>query len=164
MLKLSNCYVKLGATLKHVKQADLLADEGPTLAQHFREAFRKSSDHFRSTILLEGFAPVAVEFTALCPTAGMVVVTPYAPIGDKPDAISLLINGLESPEEVEAVRSRVPFPPQVWEEIDRTRRPVAVTAFWVNGRLRDPATITILSSLANTYFSFFGTTNVERFE
>jgi hypothetical protein len=164
LLKLSNLYIKLGESLKHVKPAPLLADETASLTQHYREAFQRTPSHFRSNSELQGFAPVKVEWTALYPTAGMVVVSPYVRHVDKPDAISLLLNGLETPDDVKVITGKVPFPGHVWEDIDRSVKPVAVTVFWVNGRLRDPATVSVLSVMANVFFSQFGTTNVERAE
>ena len=43
--------------------------------------------------------------------------------------------------------------------LDEAAKPVAVNAFFANGRLRDPATISILSALAKAYFAQFGTSD-----
>lgn len=164
MLKLLNVYIRLGESLSNVDVAPILAEESANLAEHFREPFRKSPDHFNSTTELEGFAPVHFEFTALCQTVGLVVVAPFTPGRMKPDAVCLLVNGLETKEDIAAVKAKVTLPPLVWMELEKSEKPVAVNVFFVNGRLRDPATITILSALANVYFSLFGTSQVEQVE
>src|SRR5687767_13211522 len=79
MLKLLVVYIRLGDTLKKVKPATLLVHEMADLTQHYRDTFRKSPDHFNSTTELQGFAPVRLEFTALCPTVGLVAVAPHTP-------------------------------------------------------------------------------------
>ena len=160
MFKLVTVYLRLGESLKHVTAAPDLAEEMADLTRHFRDAFRQSPDRFNSTTELQGFAPVRIEFEALCPTAWLVTVAPYTPGAVTPDAHCLLVNGLEDEHDIFVVKSKVKFPPVVWRELHQAEKPVAVVVFHVNGRMRDPATITILHVVANTYFSLFGTNEV----
>jgi hypothetical protein len=40
-------------------------------------------------------------------------------------------------------------------------KPLAVGALYTVGRVREPATVTIVNAFANSYFSSFGTNEVE---
>jgi hypothetical protein len=161
MLRLHNLYIRLGTSLADARPALPLNDDMPGLTEHYRHALRNDPDHFKSKTQLEGFAPVKLEFTSLCQTVAMVVVEPQAQDQKTPDAVCLFVNGLEAPEDVAAVKAKVNFPPFVWAQIDQSEKPVAVNVFYVNGRMREPATISVLHALANCYFAQFGTTEVE---
>jgi len=71
--------------------------------------------------------------------------------------LCLFVNGLEGPQDIAAVKARVNFPAEVWKSLDASDKPVVMAVSNVNGRLRDPATVTIVEVLANVYFNQFGT-------
>ena len=72
-----------------------------------------------------------------------------------PDALCLLVNGLEGPADIAAVKASVNFPPELWKLLNDSKKPVVAAAFNVTGRLRDPATITVINVVANVYFNMF---------
>jgi hypothetical protein len=70
------------------------------------------------------------------------------------------VNGLEGQADIAAVKAAVNSPPEVWKTLGESAKPVVVAAFNVNGRLRDPATITVINVIGNVYFNMFGTNAV----
>jgi len=45
----------------------------------------------------------------------------------------------------------------LWKLLHESQKPVVVAAFNVNGRMRDPATTTVIHVIGNVYFNTFGT-------
>lgn len=146
------------STVPNVRPAPLLVSECPHLGQMFRKALLENPQ-FQYDVELEGFPIVRVEWQPLCQTAGAVIVPSFVPArSPQPDAIALLLNGLESPEEMAAIRQRFPLSAEIWEDIGREpRRPLLANVYLCCGRMREPATVTILATFANAYFSTFGT-------
>lgn len=161
MLQFRTGYIRLGKPLRNARPAPPLVDDMASLTDHYRDAFRNSPNRFTSTTELEGMPPVKVQFIALCQTVGLILVHPFSSKSKTPDALCLLVNGLESPQDKALVKSKTRFPPEVWKQLDAAKKPVALNIFHVNGRMRDPATMTILMVMANVYFAQFGTSAVD---
>ena len=151
---------RLGTTLRDTTLAPALWDDMADLTTYFREAIRKNPELFDCKAELQGFAPIRVSFRALCPTVALVLFPPHNPAHTVPDVICLLVNGLEEPSDIAKVKSQVAFPPELWQALDKSEKPVVVAAFNVNGRMRDPATITLINVIGNVYFNMFGTNAV----
>ena len=154
-------FFKLGNTLQHVHAAPVLTDDTVGLSSFLRNLLRQNEEGFECTVRLEGFPAIPMRFRALCQTAAIVVFPSYHPVtANQVDALCLLVNGLEVPQDKAAVKASVNFPPHVWAALEVAEKPVVIAAFYVNGRLRDPATRTILDVLANVYFKMFGTNDI----
>ncbi|HSI36828.1 MAG: hypothetical protein ACAI43_16240 [Phycisphaerae bacterium] len=152
-------WFRLGTSLRNVNPAPLLADDMADLTDYWRGLLRKSPD-FDSTVELEGFAPVVVRYRSLCQTVAMIDFPPHTAKDKLPDALCLMVNGLEAPQDIAAVKAKVKFPPPVWEALHKARKPVVIATFNQNGRMRDPATVTVIHVVANVYFNTFGTNSV----
>lgn len=150
-----------GPSLRDVEPAPTLVDDMAGLTDFFRDLLRKNSEAFDITVELEGFAPMQLSLRALCQTAALVSFHPRAARDKLPDTVCLLINGLEGPDDIAVVKAAVQFPPELWKALDQSAKPVVVAAFNVNGRLRDPATMTVIHVLGNVYFNMFGTNAVD---
>jgi len=68
---------------------------------------------------------------------------------------------IKSPEELSALAGKFAIPDRIWQEVLGAERPVAFALVFEPGRVRDPATVTILSTFANSFFSLFGTNEIE---
>jgi len=152
-------YVAVRPTaLERVAAARLLEDESPLLCQKFHTALRQSPQGFKYAAELEGFPVVHLEWVPVGQTAGALVFPPFVPRpGVGPDVLALLLNGLESPEELSALAKRFPLRADVWQEMLNAEKPVAFNVLFTVGRLREPATITIINAFANSFFSTLGT-------
>ena len=153
-------WFRVGTPLPEVKTAPTLVEDMVDLTDYFGDLRQKNSDAFDCTAELQGVAPMRVSFRSLCQTAALLVVHPHTAKDKVPDALCLLVNGLEEPADVAAVKAHVEFPPELWMSLDQSEKPVVAAAFNVNGRLRDPATITVIHVVANVYFNSFGTNSL----
>ena len=155
-------WLRLGQSHRDAPVAQPLVEEMAGLTRCFHDLMRKNPQGFDSTVELEGFAAVRLSFRALCQTVGLVIVHPYTAKSQLPDAACLLVNGLEMPVDIAAVKAHVNFPPEVWQWLDGAAKPVVVAAFNANGRLRDPAATTVIHVLGNVYFNMFGTNAISK--
>lgn len=153
-------WFRLGGSLRNVKPAPTLFDDMADLTDYFRGLMREKPEGFDCTAELQGFAPMRLSFSALCPTVALVVLHPHTAKDKQPDAVCLLVNGLEDPADIAAVKARANLPAEVWRALDQSRKPVVVAVFNVNGRMRDPATMTVIHVVGNVYFNMFGTNAV----
>ena len=126
----------------------------PTLAARFKRLLIGFPVHFLDIIELPDNARVDLQWVSLCPTAGLVLLRSGNP---EPDVIGLLLNGLESQEDLGVVRRHTPMLVGHWEETDRLLRPTAVNAYLHVSRMLDPAVATVLQAFASSYFELFGT-------
>jgi hypothetical protein len=152
---------RLGKTLGDVRPAETLFEEMAGLTQYVRNVMQENQGSFNFIAELEGFAPTRLRFQPLCQTVALVLLHPHAPKSKVPDAVCLLVNGLEGPVDIATVKANVTFPPELWQTLHESKKPVVVAAFNVNGRLRDPAAITVINVIGNVYFNMFGTNAVD---
>jgi hypothetical protein len=144
---------------EHVAAASLLEDESPMLCQRFRKALLESPQGFSFEAELEGFPLIHLEWHPLGQTAGVLSFPPFVhrPNRPGPDVLSLLLNGVESPEDLSALAKRFPLRADIWQEMLNAQKPVAFNLMFTVGRLREPATVTIINAFANSFFTLFGT-------
>jgi hypothetical protein len=144
-----------------VHAADPLQSEMAGLTAHIRSELKKNPEGFDCTAKFRGFAPTRVIFRSICPTAATFAFPSHTMQNAPPDVVCVLLNGLESRQEMDLIKSTVSLPPQHWEELNHLEKPVLAAAFNINNRMRDPATTTLIHVLGNVYFSMFGTNAVE---
>ena len=110
--------------------------------------------HFVGTVRLPGFPLIRLQWVALCKTAGILLLRSGR---IDPDVFSLLLNGLESEDEMALIRQHAPpFWPH-WQKVLDADRPLAVYGHYRPSRMRDSAVSTVLGAFANAYFAQFGT-------
>ena len=124
------------------------------LAQRFHKLLLAFPLHFLDTVEVADGNRIALQWVALCPSAGLVLLRSGHP---EPDVISLLLNGLESGQEIDAVRRHVPMLRDRWDEVDRLARPAAINGYLQISRMLDPTIATHLHAFASAYFELFGT-------
>jgi len=144
-----------------VTPALLLEDESPVLYQKFHKALLQSPQGFKFQVELEGFPLVHFEWLPVGQTTGALTFPPFVNNRPRPEVLSLLLNGLESPDDLSALAKRVPGRADVWQEMLNARKPVAFNLLFSAGRLREPATVTIINAFANSFFSLFGTNEAD---
>jgi hypothetical protein len=153
-------YVAAGpTTLESLAPARLLEDESPILCQKFRKALFESPKGFKYAVEMEGFPTVHLEWIPVGQTSGAILFPPFVthPGRTGPDLLSLLVNGLESPSELSELARRFPIHAGSWQKMLIAEKPVAFNLLYTVGRLREPATITIINAFANSFFCMFGT-------
>jgi len=135
------------------------------LCQTFHEALLKSPEGFSYGLLLEGFPCIQVQWAPVGQTAGVLIVPTFVPRPAQtgPDIMGFLLNGIESPADLAALAKRFPVGADVWQELLNASKPVAFNLVFTVGRLREPATITIINAFANSFFSLFGTNETSDF-
>lgn len=153
-------WIRLGQTNRDVRAAAPLREEMAGMARSFRDLLRKDPTAFDHTVRLEGFLPVRLTFRALCQTVALVLIHPHTAACPAPDAMCLLVNGVETREDIAAVKAQVNFPAGIWQSLEGAPKPVTVAAFNANGRMRDPATTTVIHVVGNVYFKQFGTNDI----
>ena len=124
------------------------------LVARFRRLLVGFPVHFLDIIELPNNARIGLQWVSLCPTAGLVLLRSG---NSEPDVISVLLNGLESQQDLETVRRHTPMLRSRWDEIDRLTRPTSVNAYFQMARMLDPAVVTVLHAFALSYFDLFGT-------
>jgi hypothetical protein len=124
------------------------------LGQRFHRLLLAFPAHFIDLVDFPNAGRVNVQWVSLCPTAGLVLLRGANP---EPDVIGLLLNGLESEQDLATVRRHAPMLRGHWDEIDRLTRPTAINAYLQVARMLDPAAATILHAFAESYFDLFGT-------
>ena len=142
--------------------AALLAGESATLCRRFREALVKSPEGFGFDVQLEGFPLVKMGWKPAGQTCGVLTFPAFVkrPGRNVPDLVCLLLNGLESPEDLAALARQAPIPAPLWQDAMNETKPVGFSFVFTAGRVREPATVTIISAFANTFFGQFGTNDV----
>jgi len=157
-------YVAVRPTaLEKVTPAGLLEDESPLLCQKFRKALLDSHNGFKYDVELEGFPIIHLEWVPVGQTAGGLHFPPFVhhPRRPGPEVLCLLLNGVESPDDLSALAKRFPLRADMWQELLNAAKPVAFNLLFTVGRLREPATVTIINAFANSCFSLFGTNEVD---
>jgi hypothetical protein len=161
------CYFAMhGTQLQRVVPPPPLDDESPLLCERFRKTLLEQPQGFHFDVELEGFPVVHFEWVPLGHTSGALLLPPFPSNADhgrpRPphELVAILLNGLESPEDLRKIVQRFPLRPDVWQEVMLTEKPVAVGALYTVGRIREPATTTITHAFANAFFSLFGTNEV----
>jgi hypothetical protein len=98
-------------TLEHAKSGALLEDETPMLCQRFHKALLQSPQGFKFDVELEGFPPIHLQWMPVGQTAGVLSFPPFVahPNRPGPDILSLLLNGVESPDDLSALAKRFPL-------------------------------------------------------
>lgn len=124
------------------------------LGQKFRQRLNEFPLHFLALAPFEGFATIAVQWVALTKTTGLVLLRSG---NADPDVIGLLLNGVESQEEMQLVRQNTPMFWHRWEQITELSKPLAVFGYGRPERAEDAAVTTVLGAFANAYFAQFGT-------
>jgi len=124
------------------------------LEQRFRRLLLGFPAHFLDIIELADNPRIDLQWVSLCPTAGLVLLRGGNP---EPEVIGVLLNGLESGQELETVRRHTPMLRGRWDQIDRLTRPTAVQAYFQVTRMLDPAVATVLHAFASSYFELCGT-------
>ena len=111
----------VGATLSQAEPVATLQDDMPVRA-YFRGVLRRNPERFDCSAEHHGFAPIRLSFRSVRPTVGLVVLHPYTLKDRVPDAVCLLVNGLEGEEDVAAVKAAVNFPPELWKLLDESEK------------------------------------------
>src|SRR2546430_2639173 len=75
-------------------------DPSPQLCRRFRKDLFTTPIHFMADIRLAGFPLIGFQWLALCTTAGLVMLRSGRA---DPDVFSLLLNGLESEDEMKLI-------------------------------------------------------------
>jgi hypothetical protein len=129
----------------------------------FHKALLKSPEGFTYDVVLEGFPRIHLEWKPASQTAGALVFPAFVPHPKQtaPDIVSFLLNGIESPADLAALAKLFPLRADMWQEMMNVKKPVAFNLLFTVGRMREPATITIINAFANSYFSLFGTNEAE---
>lgn len=125
-----------------------------TLVQRFRRLLLSFPVHFLDFVEIPDTGRIDVQWITLCPSAGLVLLRSGNP---EPDVFALLLNGLESEQDLAVVRQHAPMLHDRWDEIDRLTRPTAVVAYLQVARMLDPGVATVLHGFASAYFDLFGT-------
>ena len=89
-------WFRLGESLRHVKPAPTLVDDMADLTDYFHRLLRENPVAFDSTVELQGFAPMRLTFRAVCQTVALVALPPHTAKDKLPDALCLLVNGLDA--------------------------------------------------------------------
>jgi hypothetical protein len=77
-----------------------------------------------------------------------------------PEILSLLVNGLETPEDLFTLARRFPLRADMWQTMLNAKKPVAFNLLFTVGRVRATATITIINACADAFFGLLGTNEV----
>lgn len=144
-----------GVQLTGVGPATADPQHTAALSQRFHRLLLAFPGHFIDIADFPDAGRVNVQWVSLCPTAGLVLLRGGNP---EPDVIGLLLNGLESEEDMTTVRRHAPMLRDRWNEIDRLTRPTAINSHLQVARMLDPAVATVLHAFAESYFGLFGTT------
>ena len=124
------------------------------LCQRFRKELLDFPLHFLGTVRVPGFPLIRIQWIALFKTAGIILLRS----GDiDPDVFSLLLNGVETADEMKQIYQHVPPLWPHWQSVLDAPRPVAVHGHYRLSRMRDSGVTTVLSTFCNSYFTQFGT-------
>ena len=157
MPKFEGLHIGLGGPeLAGQHPAPLLRDPGlsASLCQRLRKQLLDFPLHFLFAIELEGFPLIRLQWVSLCKTAGILLLRSGK---IDPDVFGLLLNGVESEDEMRLIHQHAPPLRPHWQRILDAPRPLAVFGYYQLSRLKDPALATVLGAFANSYFAQFGT-------
>jgi len=145
-----------GPEFQGQRPAPTLRDPGLNAAirQRFRKKLFDYPLHFMETARIEGFPCIRLQWIALCKTAGIVLLRSGRV---DPDVFSLLLNGVETADEMKVIYQHCPALRPHWETIMSATRPLAVFEHHKLSRMKDPALATVLAAFADAYFAQFGT-------
>lgn len=73
------------------------------------------------------------------------------------DILCLLVNGVESNADLAALAKKFSIGADLWQEMLNCPKPLAFNQLYCVGRMREPATATIINAFANAYLRLFGT-------
>lgn len=132
---------------------NLLGREALQLTRIFHRALLDFPQFFLQKVVVPGHPLLWLEWVALCKTAGLVVLRSGRP---NPEAVCLLLTGLESLDELEAIRRHAPMFRRHWPLFESAARPVAVCGYISPSLLPDRAVRTVFSTFANALFSLLG--------
>lgn len=150
-------YHLIGETkLQNVKPALVLADESPSLCAAFRKALMETPRGFKYRVELEGFAPIDTQWMPSCSTAGALLISSFR-ASHVHDLIAILLNGVETKDELAAIAAQYPLRPDIWSQALSSPKPLVTAAAFTVGRIREPATVTVINAFANSFFAQFGT-------
>jgi hypothetical protein len=152
--RFSSLHFGVGSVFTGITPATANPHHLPALQQRFRRLLVGFPAHFLDIIELPDNPRIDLQWVSLCPTAGLVLLRGGNP---EPEVIGVMLNGLESEQDLETVRRHTPMLRGRWEEIDRLSRPTAVNAYLQVTRMLDPAVATVLHAFASSYFDLFGT-------
>jgi hypothetical protein len=141
-----------------LKAPVLVSEAMVALCRRFRTSLLDAQENFHDTIRLPQLPDLNLEWVGIGLTAGVAIWS----VSDKIDAASILLNGMETDEDLRAIQtlfdgSDWPLPPSVWEAI-KGEKPPLVTTIHYNARSQaNRTTATAAACLANTFFAIFGT-------
>jgi hypothetical protein len=120
----------------------------------------RNEGSFGYAVELEGFPVVHFEWVPVCHTAGALLLPSFV---SRPghDLVVILLNGLVTPDELRSITERFPLRAEIWQHVMSIEKPVAIGALYTVGRVREPATVTVINAFANSFFSLFGTNEVD---
>jgi hypothetical protein len=123
------------------------------LARQFRKSLLEMPLHFRVVVRLTGFPMMQIEWVSLCKTAGIILLRSGGP---ELDAVCLLLNGVETEDEIALIRQHTPELREHWKEIVKGPRPLTVNGHFSPTRMSDSSLITAIDTFAIAYFGQFG--------
>src|SRR5579859_3845856 len=123
----------------HGQTATRLEGEGATLCRRFQEALVEKPEGFGFNIEFEGFPLVKMGWKPAGQTAGVLTFPPFVnrPGRTTPDLVCLLLNGLESPQDLADLARLAPLPAPLWQEAMNAQKPVAFSFVFTAGRVRE---------------------------
>jgi len=124
------------------------------LCRHFRQQLLEFPLHFVGCVRVEGYPLIRMQWVALGKTAGLVLLRSGLP---DLDVFSLLLNGVETGEEMALIRRHAPPLWRCWQAVSDAPRPLAAHGYFRVSRMLDRAVSTTLAVFANCYFAQFGT-------
>jgi hypothetical protein len=153
--RFSSLHVALGEVqLTGVAPATANPQLSAPLEQRFRRLLLAFPVHFLDIVEIPDTPRIDVQWVTLCPSAGLALLRSGNP---EPDVFALLLNGLESGQDLAVVRQHAPMLRDRWDEVDRLTRPTAVVAYLHLARMLDTGVATVLHAFASSYFDLFGT-------
>jgi hypothetical protein len=136
----------------------IVSEETVPLCQRFRRSLLDAQENFQDTIQLPKLPAVNLEWIGIGLTAAVAIWK----VNGKIDAASILLNGLETDQDILAIKVLFeekdwPLAASVWERIAREEPPVLVTVHYNAQSRANRTTATAAACLANTFFALFGT-------
>lgn len=138
------------------KAASVIRDPDLTgaLCQRFHKELLEFPLHYLDAVRVPGFPLIRIQWIALFKTAGIQLLRSG---GIDPDVFSLLLNGVETADEMKQIHQHVPPLWPHWQRVLDAPRPIAVHGHYRLSRMQDPGVATVLNTFANAYFTQFGT-------
>ena len=141
-------YLGHSPAAKHAAPApNLMLDDDGAMCQQFHRLLLDHSERqgpMEATVNIPELQPIDVRWCGVGQTAGVALWVR----GGKAGAASILLNGLETADQLAAVRAvigshNLPLPQKVWDDLVRDpRRPLIATLFFDLYHLTDPVVAT----------------------